>query len=227
LSTSRLPKALYRPGASIGFIASARMALIVGEHPQQPGTMVLAQSKNNLAAKDASLSFQIVDGAVRWGGVVDLTADAILQTPDPEEVEMNWTADGVIAQLRHEAEAGVIDVKDANARAELLGIPERTLRAAARRAGLAAFSKGKGHDHRGYWFDPQYAGHVTCTGPVPPVIAGVADIAGSEGPPARPAMTAMPGAQGTVVGNGNGPRKEDTTLSDRTAQQDSTRTRTT
>ena len=29
-------KALYRPGASIAFVAAARVALIVGEHPDEP-----------------------------------------------------------------------------------------------------------------------------------------------------------------------------------------------
>ena len=156
-------KALYRPGASIGFMASARMALIVGEHPQQPGTLVLAQSKNNLAPKAPSLSFQIEDGRVRWGGVVDLTADAVLQTPDPEEVEAAGSADGLIAEFRRDPALWPLDVKEAYAQAELLGIPERTLRRAARRAGLTPFRRGTGRDHRAYWFDIQHAGLAPAT----------------------------------------------------------------
>ena len=169
-------KALYRPGASIGFMASARMALIVGEHPQQPGTLVLAQSKNNLAPTAPSLGFAIEDGRVCWGGVVDMTADAVLQIPDPEEVEAAGSADRLIAELRQDPAIWPLEIREAYAQAELLGIPERTVRRAARRAGLTAFRQGNGRSHKSFWFDVQHAAaHSGHSGHIPEV-AGVAGV---------------------------------------------------
>ena len=84
-------KAIYRPGASIAFVASSRGAFLLGEHPQQPGLLVLAQTKTN-TVKAPSLSFRITAsghldaGKVAWEGPVELTADDLLRAPDRNEL---------------------------------------------------------------------------------------------------------------------------------------------
>jgi hypothetical protein len=157
LTKSSDVQALYRPGASIGFVASARVVYVVGRNPQAPGQVVLTQPKNNLAPEAPSLGFTVSEGRVCWGGVVDLTADQVLRVPDREKVEADGTADALIAELRTDPTLWPLNAKDLYARGELRGISERTLRWAAGRAGLTPFRKGKGRDHHGYWFDPTNA----------------------------------------------------------------------
>lgn len=161
LTKSSDVQALYRPGASIGFVASARVVFVVGKHPQQPEQIVLAQPKNNLAPAAPSLSYTVSDGRVCWGGVVDLTADQILRISDPEEVEVNGTADALITELRADPLVWPLDVRVAYRQGESLDVPERSLRRAARRAGLTPFTKGFGRDRITYWFDPQQTGNGT------------------------------------------------------------------
>ena len=44
-------KAKYRGGGSIAFTGAARSVLVVEEHPEQPGLMVLARVKSNLLGR--------------------------------------------------------------------------------------------------------------------------------------------------------------------------------
>ena len=73
LNKSDRQHALYRGGASIGFLAAVRCVWLVAADPQQPGRRVLAQLKNNLGALAPSLSFEICDqgdspsGRGEWG----------------------------------------------------------------------------------------------------------------------------------------------------------------
>jgi hypothetical protein len=151
-------KALYRPGASIAFIAAARVALIVGEHPDEPNQCVIAQPKNNLAPKAQSLSYSVQTGRVVWGETVRYNAEDLMRSTTSDDQELSFTAKGLIATIRQEHADGVIDVNDANARAELVGIPKRTLRHAARQAGLVPYHKGFGARKRDFWFDPERGG---------------------------------------------------------------------
>ncbi len=156
-------KALYRPGGSIAFVAASRVVLVAGERPEEPGRIVLAQGKNNLAPKARSLTLPgRVVGRIVWGDTVPFTADQILSKPiDPRDVELASTAAGVVQTLRKEYPDGVIDAREAFARGELVGIPKRTLRHAARRAGLLPFRQGKGKEHRSLSIDLKASSPVT------------------------------------------------------------------
>ena len=130
LTKSSERRALYRPGASIAFVAAARVVLVVGGHPDEPKTSVVCQGKNNLAPLATSLAYRVTTGAVEWAGPVSCTADGILQDTTPTAAGPAHT---LIAELRDAAADGCIDVDRALVQAELLGIPRRTLQYAARR----------------------------------------------------------------------------------------------
>ncbi len=154
LSKASERKALYRHGGSIGFVGAARLALIVGDHPDDPAWRVIAHLKNNLAPDGTSLTYQIADGRVVWGEPVRFGADDILEPTSLQDVEDGGAAVELIATLREEHPDGLIDTRDANARAELLGIPRRTLQYAARKTGLKPLCTGRGSTRRSFWYDP-------------------------------------------------------------------------
>jgi hypothetical protein len=74
--------AIYRGGGSIGIIGAARSALVVGKHPTEQGTCVLAPVKINLARHPMALTYTLDQhgdvARVGWGKEVDLTADEII-----------------------------------------------------------------------------------------------------------------------------------------------------
>jgi RecA-family ATPase len=81
-------KALYRGGGSIAFTGLARSALIVDRHPEEPGVVVLAQAKSNLARMTQSYSYTI-DAVgdpgvpiVEWQDRVSMSADALMKGSD-------------------------------------------------------------------------------------------------------------------------------------------------
>lgn len=104
-------KALYRGQGSIGFSGQARSVMLLGEHPDQEGHLVLAQTKGNYAhGRTPSLELKVEPWgedpdipAIRWVGRSDLTADDLLSAGDsrtaaPERLEAEQA-------LRHVLEA--------------------------------------------------------------------------------------------------------------------------
>lgn len=74
--------ALYRGGGSIGIIGAARVGLMAGRDPADENLVVLACSKNNIAARPDSLAFRLVSSehdpgtaVLRWEGVSPLSAE--------------------------------------------------------------------------------------------------------------------------------------------------------
>lgn len=79
LSKAFAGRALYRGGGSIGFIAACRLGWLAAADPCQPGCYVLAQTKNNYAARQTTLSYAFAEGAPRidWLGPTSWTADEL------------------------------------------------------------------------------------------------------------------------------------------------------
>lgn len=84
---------LYRVGGSVGWIAMARSALLVGEHPRDPEQRIVAHLKSNLAPRGPSLAYrlepvEVLDAGehvrLEWLGEVDLKAGDLLR-PEPAE----------------------------------------------------------------------------------------------------------------------------------------------
>ena len=144
-------RALYRPGASIAFVAAARVVIVAGAHPDDPARSALAQAKNNLAPLAEGLAYGVETGRVTWQGAVACTADGVLQDAASPVTGPVHT---FLADLRDRAADGRIDVEEAFVRAELMGIPRRTLQHAAGRAGLVSCCTGKGSTRQTFWIDP-------------------------------------------------------------------------
>jgi hypothetical protein len=77
LNKSEGPKALYRGGASIAFVAACRLAWLAGRSPKLEGAFVLAQQKNNYAPPQPSLAYVLPTDAPRvdWQGPSTYLAD--------------------------------------------------------------------------------------------------------------------------------------------------------
>ena len=150
LNKSSERQALYRPGASIAFVAAARVVAVVGAHPQQPNVSVFAQGKNNLAPLAPGLSYTVAEGRVVWGEPVSFSADEVVQPIDHELIKQQNDADDFVVTLRTKFQ-DAIPVREAIEWAADLGIAEQRLRRAARRAGLMPRRVGSGTDHRVFW----------------------------------------------------------------------------
>jgi hypothetical protein len=76
-------RSLYRGGGSIGIVAACRSAWLAACDPNDPQRRVLAQVKNNLAAPQQSLVYEVQRSkheppTLKWHGTTELTADQLL-----------------------------------------------------------------------------------------------------------------------------------------------------
>ncbi len=131
--------AIYRGGGSIGIIGAARIALLVGQDPDDEGRRVLAAIKTNIGPKPPALAFRLTEarnGAVQvvWEGGSSLTADELLAIPadDEERGAVEEAADWLVDLLA----VGPMASKPVVDAARKAGIAERTLRRAAKRLGV-------------------------------------------------------------------------------------------
>jgi hypothetical protein len=82
--------ALHRGGGSMAFIGAARSGLLVGQHPEDHGLVVLAQTKSNLARSlGRSFCYRVESwdedpriATVEWEGDTTITADDLVRKPD-------------------------------------------------------------------------------------------------------------------------------------------------
>jgi hypothetical protein len=83
LTKSAACHAMYRGGGSMAFIATCRSAWLIGRDPEKPARYVLAQVKNNLAAAQPSLAFEIQlhdsgHPMISWQGTSPWSANQLL-----------------------------------------------------------------------------------------------------------------------------------------------------
>ncbi len=124
---------LYRGGGSIGIIGAARMGMVIAADPNDPEERrrVLAGSKENIAERAPSLSFQIatsaVNGAARveWLGGSELGAKDLLKAPmeDEEKTALEEAMDF----LEKELARGPVAAKNLKKDARENGVSEKTL----------------------------------------------------------------------------------------------------
>lgn len=123
--------ALYRGGGSIGIIGAARSGMIVGPHPEDDELIVLAPTKNNLAASAASLSFSLQEAAngsvrVEWRGETPLAADTILAGPaDQDTKELRQAVEDQVKENGGEWVATPKEMHDALGENDLALLPDR------------------------------------------------------------------------------------------------------
>lgn len=119
--------ALYRGGGSIGIVAAARAAFIVGKDPQDETRRVLAVAKLNIAKEPRSLQYRIAVNSeekpfLSWEGETDLSASDLLTPaevkhgPSKREQAKKFLIDelskGPIRQTRLEILAGKMGISE-------------------------------------------------------------------------------------------------------------------
>lgn len=144
--------ALYRGGGSIGIVAAARAAYVVGKDPQDETRRVLAVTKLNIAPEPQSLQYRIAvnaegDPFLSWEGESDLSARDLLQT---EEKSRNPPKKGLARQfLEERLSGGPVGVTTLKEEAVTRDISWRTIETAKGELGITAFREGGSH---GAWF---------------------------------------------------------------------------
>jgi putative DNA primase/helicase len=149
-------RALYRPGGSIAFVASARSVLAVTTDPDAADSprRFLVPLKMNLAPKPPTLAFAIagVPPRVDWEPepVQGIDAEAAMRGPSAEEPEHRSERDEAASFLREELADGPRGAQELKAAARNIGIADRTLMRAKHDLGVAAVRRG-GLGHAGRW----------------------------------------------------------------------------
>ena len=144
-------KAIYRGTDSISIIGTARAGLLCGTDPERPDYYVLACTKANLAAKDATKSqgywIESAEGPcgstarVRWSGDVDWCADQILGVASSSNAS---ALEDVAEWLRELLSGGPMLSTDVRLAAEKAGYAERTLSRAKHSAGVESRRRSDG-----------------------------------------------------------------------------------
>lgn len=180
-------RAVTSGGGSIGFSAAARVVLRIDEEPDAPSRRLLSIVKNNLAAKDPTLSFELVSSnersvaTVRWNGEVDWSADeldgvdATLRSDDRSEVR---------AWLRAQLSGCERSSRDVHSLGSEKGFSRSSIERASVSLKVNKRAQGLGKEKRSTWS-------------LPAVSDG--EGAGSAGRANSPSVESMHGFQRVVV----------------------------
>jgi KaiC/GvpD/RAD55 family RecA-like ATPase len=155
-------KVMHRVLGSVGFIGAARFALAVAEDPDQPERRLLLPVKSNNGPAADTLAFQLqpmvldspkgdIDTVrVAWDStpIHGLTADSVFRAGGEDRSDVHDATD-LIATLLAE-DTWPLDAKVALEAATAHGIPERTMRKAALKAGIGITRIG-GIGAKGRW----------------------------------------------------------------------------
>jgi len=164
------PKAIYRGSGHVSIIGAARSGLLVGEHPDDPATRVLAHAKSNLAPRQRSLTYRLERAEefgccrIAWGGASDLTADDLCDVPSRKEKEQQAESGSRFRQacafLDTALAGGPRPIADVRSAASDACISERTLeRAAAARRLQVIVPPGTKNKQGWLWDLPGAAAH--------------------------------------------------------------------
>lgn len=142
LTKDQSKSALYRGGGSAGgIIGIARAGLMVTHHPDDEGARVLAATKSSLAARPPALQYRIEPvgqvARIRWEGVVEHTADELLQVATEDSDERNALVEAV--RVLHGLLAdGPRSSRDVEREIKNAGVTEITMRRARARLRIQA-----------------------------------------------------------------------------------------
>lgn len=148
-------QALYRGGGSIAFIGVARSGLVVVKHPEDPGLVVLAQTKQNLARDQTALTYRVAkltdddglaDTYISYGEELDLTADELLRKPDGRRTSPE--REDAVRWLRDVLADGPVPVEQLRATAKDAGLSWRTIERAKSQIAVVHSVREAGDDGR-------------------------------------------------------------------------------
>ena len=153
--------AIYRISASLDFAAAARSVLLVGMLPNDLKKRALVSVKSNLSAPPEAISFHFTeDGCFAWGGVVDVTVQALLAPPQRGDEEAS-VRDEPKAFLREVLASGPLEEKTVRKEANEKEISKRTLDRAKAELEVKSYrlsESGKRGAGRWYWQLPEDQG---------------------------------------------------------------------
>ncbi|CAN5190884.1 hypothetical protein BH10PLA2_BH10PLA2_17190 [soil metagenome] len=152
-------RARYRGAGSMGFQGACRTTWLVERDPTATDGLVLAQVKNNLTARQPSLSFAVTRNAptetnaqtwsLTWRGPSSFSADQLLTATqrkrNPTEL------DRACRFLEKLLEDGPLSTRAIWEAGEAQGLSERELRQAKRALLIRSKRVGSGSEHRAYW----------------------------------------------------------------------------
>jgi hypothetical protein len=150
--------AMYRGGGSIAFLAACRSAYLCARHPDDPLRCVMAETKNNLATRQPSLSYRIrlhESGypGIEWLSESPLTADQLLlaagmRPPLPGALDK---ARDFLHAFLEDGPQSTLDIWDA---AEARGFARRTIERVPEdpRNGINRIKSGHEGRNLTYWY---------------------------------------------------------------------------
>jgi hypothetical protein len=136
-------KAIYGATGAMALAAAARHVYTIGRDPAEPTRRVMAQIKNNLAAKQRNLAFRIVTGEMGIPLLEWLDAPQTLEAEDLLRMaEQSSEASGALADAREwlqsQLSAGPLAASLLQQKARNDGIAWRTVQRAKRLLGIAS-----------------------------------------------------------------------------------------
>ena len=147
--------AIHRPGGSIAFVAASRFSFAVAPDPNDAERRLLAPLKLNLTKPIPVLAYRITDDGIEWEpDPVPMDAKAIFNSSAPAGREDGTEAGRVIAELLTDEARWPMDAAEALEVGQVHGIPERTFRRAAQRAGITFKRVGFGTIGKSLWSRP-------------------------------------------------------------------------
>ena len=149
-------RALYRGNGSIGIVAVARSAFLVGKDPDDEDMRVFCHIKSNLGPLAPAMLFEPVTHAsggfcIEWRGECDYTADDLLGPAKPSGVKLE-RAKALLTKLLADGPVEQKVIVEAGA-AE--GISLRTLERSKRILGVVSIREGFGAEGVAFWSLPQ------------------------------------------------------------------------
>jgi RecA-family ATPase len=154
LNKSLGQKALYRGGGSIGFVAACRTAWLVAKDPEHEGRCILAQTKNNLAPPQPSLSFEIIQKGLSWlPGTRPFTANELLAQSGHTAVHAP-ALDVATDFLQDLLEDGPRESREVWTAAQERKLSPRTLKRAKKKLEITSRTVWAGAIRQSYWLLP-------------------------------------------------------------------------
>jgi hypothetical protein len=150
---------IYRGIGSTGIIGTARSAMVLVDHPQNPGELLLATYKSNVGAIPKALGYRIAGhanggGYIVWGDEIDLTADQAMSGKgdhSDDEPERSEAESWLLEALRD----GELPAKQLRAEAEEHGFSTKNLRTARQHLGVIVTKRGGLGKSSWFWSLPE------------------------------------------------------------------------
>lgn len=135
--------ALYRASGSIAFTAAARAVWLFGKNPDDPAARLMLPGKMNLAAEQMGIAYTLASerdvAVVRWGEVVSVSADVMLE---PEGAERRAERLEVTEWLRERLSTGAILQREIKRDTAKEGFSWATVRRAKDALGIITEKRG-------------------------------------------------------------------------------------